>query len=39
MTETFLESVPFLICMFIVLALVTLIPAISLFLPSLMIGV
>lgn len=38
-TETFRESVPFLICMFIVLALVTLIPAISLFLPSLMIGV
>jgi len=38
-TETFRESVPFLICMFIVLALVTLIPAISLVLPSLMIGV
>jgi tripartite ATP-independent transporter DctM subunit len=38
-TETFRESVPFLICLLIVLAMVTLIPTISLFLPSLMIGV
>jgi TRAP-type transport system large permease protein len=37
-TETFKESVPFLICLLLVLALVTLVPTVSLYLPSLMIG-
>lgn len=37
-TETFKESTPFLICLLFVLAVITLVPTVSLFLPSLMIG-